>query len=144
MVKEKRPSFLFFMETISYKRRMEWIRIKLGFARMFVLDPVGRNGGLALLWKEENELEIQNYSRRHINAIVMKSKEGIPWKLIGFYGNPNNVLRNESWSLLRHLKYFSPEPWLCIRDFNEIMHQEENMSEAKQREGQMATFRLAF
>jgi hypothetical protein len=46
------------------------MRSKLGFERMFVVDYVGRSGGLALLWKEEVELEIQNYSIQHINALV--------------------------------------------------------------------------
>jgi hypothetical protein len=58
MVKEKKPSFLFLMETISRKRRMEWIKVKIGYAIMFIVDPVGRSGGLALLWKEENDLKI--------------------------------------------------------------------------------------
>ena len=78
------------------------------------MEPIGRNGGLALLWKKENELEIQNYSRRHINAIVT---------------------RNESWSLLRHLKNFCPQPWLCVRNFNEITYQGEKTGEARQRPG---------
>ena len=44
---------------------MEVVRIKLGFAKAFVVDSVGRSGGLALIWKDEGEVEIQNYSRRH-------------------------------------------------------------------------------
>jgi hypothetical protein len=62
MVKEKKPIFLFLMETISNKRRMEWIRVKLGFAGLFAVDLVGRSGGVALLWREEKKLEIKNYS----------------------------------------------------------------------------------
>jgi exonuclease III len=96
MVREKKPSFLFLIETISRKQRMEWIRVKLGFAGLFVVDPVGRSGGLALLWKEENELEIQNFSRQHINAIVTNSEVRVSWKLTCFYGNPDSVLRYES------------------------------------------------
>jgi hypothetical protein len=34
------------------------------------VDSVGRSGGLALFWKEEFCVTIQNYSRRHINAII--------------------------------------------------------------------------
>jgi hypothetical protein len=37
---------------------------------MFMVDCVGCSGNLALLWKEEVELEIQNYSIRHINAVI--------------------------------------------------------------------------
>ncbi len=47
---------------------------KTWFCWFFVVEPVGRSGGLALLWKEEKEVEIYNFSRRHINAIV---KDGV-------------------------------------------------------------------
>lgn len=50
------------------------------------MDSVGRSGGLALMWKEDCDLIIQNYSRRHTNAIVKSSAEGMEWKLTGFYG----------------------------------------------------------
>jgi exonuclease III len=143
MVKEKKPSFLFLMETISRKNKMEWIRVKFGFAGMFVIDPVGRSGGLELFWKETDELEIQNFSRRHINAIVKRSDEDRSWKLTCFYGNPDSSKRHESWALLKHLSMFLPEPWLCVGDFNEITYQEEKTGEARRREGQMASFRSA-
>jgi molybdopterin biosynthesis enzyme len=62
-VKEKRPGLLFLMETISKKQRMEWLRVKLGFnGGLFVVNPVGQSGGLALLWKADVGLEIQNYT----------------------------------------------------------------------------------
>jgi hypothetical protein len=131
------------METISHKNKLEWIRVKLDFAGMFVVDPVGRSGGLALFWKEEKELEIQNYSRRHINAIVNRSEEDGPWKLTCFYSNPDSSKRHESWALLKYLRLFAPEQWLYIGDFNEITRQEEKTGEARRREGQMASFRQA-
>ena len=44
------------------KIKMEVIWGQLGYASLFVVDPVGKSGGLALLWKEVEEIEIQNYS----------------------------------------------------------------------------------
>jgi hypothetical protein len=142
MVKEKKHSFLFLMETISNMRRMEWIRVKIGYAGVFAVDPVGRSGGVALLWKEDQDLEIQNYLRRHINAIVKRRDDGFSWKLTGFYGDPDSSKRKKSWALLKHLKSFVLEPWLCVGDFNEITHQGEKTGEARRRERHMAEFRL--
>ena len=48
--------------------KMEPIKFKMGFRNMFVVDCVGRSGGLVLFRKDDMEVEIQNYSRRHINA----------------------------------------------------------------------------
>jgi hypothetical protein len=109
MVKEKKPCFLFLMETISNKRQMEWIRVKLGFASVFAVDPMGKSGGITLLWREGKDLEIQNFSQRHSNAIMKRSDDGGDWKLTYFYSVPDSSKGKESWALLKHLKSFSPE-----------------------------------
>lgn len=57
-MKDKKPGLLFLIETISRKKQMEWLRVKLGFDGLFVVDPVGQSGGLALLWKEDIKLEV--------------------------------------------------------------------------------------
>jgi hypothetical protein len=104
MVRKKKPSFLFLRETLSKHKQLKTIRIKLGFAGLFVVDPVERCGGLALLWKKVEELEIQNYSRWHINAIVKLEEDTHPWKLIGFYGHqthPSEVNLGLSLNTLR-------------------------------------------
>lgn len=41
---------------------MQRIRSRLGFVGMITVDPIGKSGGLALLWKDDNEMVIQNYS----------------------------------------------------------------------------------
>jgi hypothetical protein len=63
MVKERRPTFVFLMETISSKQYMEVICKKIGFDRVFVVNPIGRSGGLAFLWNSESTVEVFNYSR---------------------------------------------------------------------------------
>jgi hypothetical protein len=125
------------------KVRMERIRVKLGFAGMFVVDSVGRSGRLALFWKETDELEIQNYSKRHINAIVKQDGGDYFCKLTGCYGHSNWNHRHESWALLKHLKLFAPNPWLCVGDFNKIIDQSEKNGVALRKEGQMKQFREA-
>jgi hypothetical protein len=51
-------------------------------------------------------VEIQNYSRRHINAIIKMTGNGVGWKFIGFYGHPELAKRKEAWALLRCLSHF--------------------------------------
>lgn len=127
MVEEKKPRILFLMETRLPQSRMQVIRNTLGFAGMLVVDPIGTGGGLALLWREEKKVEIQNYSLHHISAIVKLSELVIPWKLTGFYGHPDRSHREESCKLLTYLKQFQPHPWLCVGDFNEIVDQSEKV-----------------
>jgi hypothetical protein len=85
---EKHPSFMFLIETLSMKQRMGLIWIKLGYAGLFDMEPVGRSGELALLWKEECDLEIYNFSCQHINTIIKDEDGNHCWKLTGFYGHP--------------------------------------------------------
>jgi hypothetical protein len=70
LVKDKRPNLVFLMETKLPSHHMETIKVKTGYRSIFVMDNVGRRGGLALMWSEEIRVEIQNYSRRHITAKV--------------------------------------------------------------------------
>jgi hypothetical protein len=105
---------LFLIETKRNKIMMEVIRGQLGYAGLFVVDLVGKSGRLALLWREAEEIEIQNYSCHHINAIVTNMTIGVQWKLTGFYGHPDWNKRKESWDLLQQLQYYSTTAWLCI------------------------------
>jgi hypothetical protein len=83
------------METKLQRTKMTSLRVKLGFDSMFVVDSVGRSGGLALFWKEDVQLEIQNYSNRHINAVITELGQNFQWKLTGFYGHPETAHRGE-------------------------------------------------
>lgn len=69
---------VFLMETILRRNKMERIRSRLGFPNMLVVDCVGKSGGLALLWTEDVDVEVQNYSKRHINAKIC-TKPSLGW-----------------------------------------------------------------
>jgi hypothetical protein len=125
LVTETKPNFVFLMETLSKKNQLEKVRCKMGFEGLFVVDPVGRSGGLALLWKEANSLEIFNYSRSHIQAMVKDDVGNSEWVLTGVYGQPESTHQGESWTLLKYLKTLNSLPWLCADDFNEISEQTE-------------------
>ncbi|XP_059436384.1 uncharacterized protein LOC132169351 [Corylus avellana] len=103
------------------------------------VDCVGRSGGLALMWRESVRVDIQNYSRRYINAVVKLGDCLHPWKFTGFYGHPEVGRQKESWSLLKLLRSFQPEAWLCVGDFNEIAVDSENFGTIRRPLWQMAT-----
>jgi hypothetical protein len=108
------------METKMIQKQATTIRIKLCFDQCFVVDCHGKSGGLMLLWKDSSPVEIQNFSRRHINAVVRCKLDAPLWMLTGFYRHPEAAKRGEPWALLRHLSKLNSAPWLCLGDFNEI------------------------
>jgi exonuclease III len=140
LVKEKKPAMVFIMETKLLARKLESIKIKVGFTNLFGVDNVGKSGGLALLWNNEVNVEIQNYSRRHINAVVQLDGVAQAWKFTGFYGHPDTSKRRESWSLLKYLHQLSPSSWLCAGDFNEILEETEKWGGRRKALRQMRDF----
>jgi hypothetical protein len=53
MVKDKRPSILFLMETKLWSDKISFLRGKFRFDYVFLVDCVGQNGGLAMFWRVE-------------------------------------------------------------------------------------------
>ncbi|KAK3210760.1 hypothetical protein Dsin_015466 [Dipteronia sinensis] len=58
-----KPGAIFLMETKVDSKRLEYIRVKLGFAAKLVVDCVGKSGGLCLLWSNEVDISLLSYSR---------------------------------------------------------------------------------
>ena len=76
----------------------------------------------------------------YIDAIVNKGTDN-EWRLTGFYGEPETARRVEAWEKLRYLNSLSDIPWLCFRDFNEIIRQDEKVGSALRPHNQMQLFR---
>lgn len=101
---------VFLMETKLQSGRIEYLKSRLGFDCLFVVDNKGRSGGLALLCQEAFQVSILNYSRYHINVVVHSDELDFSWKFVGFYSNLEVCKRRESWALLCFLEMFSPLP----------------------------------
>lgn len=80
---------------------MELIRRLLKFNHYFVVESIGRRGDLTLFWKQEIDIQIQSYSKWHINAIFQDNYYHHFVLLTGFYGHPKTSKREYSWNLLR-------------------------------------------
>ncbi|XP_062174673.1 uncharacterized protein LOC133879886 [Alnus glutinosa] len=143
LVRNKKPHFVFLMETKMMKHKMEFLRNKLGFDSLFAVDCKGRSGGLILLWNSDVQLEIHNYSRRHINAMIQNQNKAYTWKLRCFYGHPEVGKREEGWNILRCVSQMALSPWMCVGDFNEILTNSEKSSNIVRPRSQMKAFQSA-
>jgi exonuclease III len=143
LVKQKRPAMVYLMETKLRSSKMEMIRYKLGFNNMFVVDCVGRSGGMALFWGEEVTVTVKNFSQCHINGLVSIPGMDVQWLFTGFYGHPNPSKRYEAWALLEYLARQSTTPWVCIGDFNEVVDLSEIWGARGRARSQMTAFQNA-
>ncbi|KAJ0097106.1 hypothetical protein Patl1_28744 [Pistacia atlantica] len=142
-VKTKCPDFVFLMETKCNRNKLEIIRNKIGFSCSFVVDSRRASGGIAMLWKDDKEVDLVSYTQHHISFIVNQSTANQKFILTGFYGHPEASKRSSSWNLLRELKAQTNMAWLCVGDFNEICHQYEKFGDADRPCRQMENFREA-
>lgn len=73
MVKKKSSAIIFIMETKSKQQYMETIRLKLKFENFFVVNLVGKNGDLTLLWNRDQKVKIIDFSLHHVHARIMET-----------------------------------------------------------------------
>lgn len=70
LIKTHKPDVVFLFETLVCARRIEEIRIRIGFAACFAVDCVGRSGGIGAFWREPNSCCLQTYSSNHIDFCI--------------------------------------------------------------------------
>lgn len=117
---------VFLCETKCKRDKLENIKNKIGFDFNFIVDYIGRSGGLSIFWKKDLKAELHSYSLNHVSLLVFSKSLNKNWLLTGFYRQPVVSKRRQSWNLLRLLKPAPSIPWLCMEDFNEIVSQDEN------------------
>ena len=140
-VLEEDPILVFIIETKLVVSEMEDIKSKLDRQQGLVVPSIKRGGGLALLWRSSTKVDVQTFSPHHIDAIVTEEHGNRTWRFTGFYGHPETSKREESWRLLEELSKRSDLPWICMGDFNEILHLREKVGGNLRPEGQMRSFR---
>ncbi|XP_042952137.1 uncharacterized protein LOC122289225 [Carya illinoinensis] len=143
IIKEKFPSLVFLVETKCSRSRIESVKHLTKFDYCLAVDSMGSSGGLAMMWKNNLEVQLVSFTRWHISVMIADKRHNTPWMLTGFYGHPVTSKRKLSWNLLRELKPSQGIPWLCIGDFNEILSQKEKVGGVPRPYKQMEEFREA-
>jgi hypothetical protein len=78
-----------------------------------------------MYWKTYVNLELIHYSQYHIDMIVTEGSSE-KWRLTSIYGEAQTNERQKMWDLLKFLRSESDLPWVCIGDYNEVLHVEEH------------------
>ena len=110
------------------------VEISSWFLQYLVMESLG------MFWKANCNLHIQTFSPNHIDAHILNENQQ-PWRLTGFYGYQKSSRKHESWRLLKHLQARSSLPWVCIGDFNDILHSDEKQGRLPKPFAPMSTFK---
>lgn len=140
MVRAKNPSAMFLAEIWADEARLKAVQRDLNFDNLFFVERNNKGGGLALYWSNSINLNVESYSKNHIDAIINKGA-GDAWRFIGFYGEPVTHKRHKSWDMLRQLNNRFKLPWLCSGNFNEIVKSSEKLGGSCRSHAQMQLFR---
>ena len=68
-------------------------------------------------------------------------KDGCKWRLTGVYRESHVDKKVETWRLLRNLHHQIQLPWVCLGDFNEVLHRHEHVGVLERSYAQMSGFR---
>ncbi|CAM8987641.1 unnamed protein product [Rhodiola kirilowii] len=134
------PQLVGLIETKVNNSRWERLKLQLGFRNCFMVERRGLAGGLALLWNDDVDVSILNFSTYHIDAIVKGEEE---FRATLFYGDPVVSRRVMSWELLRRLYDLHSMPWIVFGDFNEVVYSHEVKGGRGRSHWQMTNFRRA-
>lgn len=89
---------------MQLNKKNENIKRLLKFDYCFIVEKICAGGGLALLWRQEMDLQIQSFTKwRHINAVVNNLPFISECLITGFYGHSEASKKDSSWDLLRVL-----------------------------------------
>ncbi|XP_060968817.1 uncharacterized protein LOC115701983 [Cannabis sativa] len=140
LIREFKPDVLFLMETRLVKGKSLEIKRQLSFANVYEVPRVGMGGGLMLLWKERVVVSGITSTPNYISCFMKLENIPIKWHFCGFYGEPNISKRRLTWDMLEHLRIVYEGPWLVIRDFNEILSQDDKNKSGYRNETQIEDF----
>lgn len=87
LLKSQKLDFVFLSETFALGSKVEELGVKFGFSSSYVVDRVGRGGGLAILWKQYVDCSVTKSSLNHIDVYISENN-GQVWRLTCFYGFP--------------------------------------------------------
>jgi exonuclease III len=134
------PTVLCVVETQVHKVRAEGLKHTLGYNKVFAVSSSGRKGGIVIYWNDNIDMEILPYSQYHIDAII--TERGCdPWRLTCVYGEAQTHMRFKTWDMLKFIKSASHLPWMCIGDFNEVLHRSEHVGVQERSLAQIKGFR---
>ncbi|KAF8087635.1 hypothetical protein N665_0573s0008 [Sinapis alba] len=87
----------------------------LDYDKVFTVEPLGLNGGLAVFWKNSYDVEILSSDKRIIGMKV--NFHSICFFLSCVYGDPVRVRWQDVWDRLVEIGLRRNEAWLLAGDF---------------------------
>lgn len=87
-LKTHNPHVVFLIETKIDVYRMKRVRMKCGFVNGIEVGADGSRDGLCSAWKEDMVVDLQTFSKNHIDVLMYEMNGDKKCRFTGFYGAP--------------------------------------------------------
>ncbi|XP_028089827.1 uncharacterized protein LOC114290144 [Camellia sinensis] len=128
LLKSHNPSIIVLIETKVQLSSMGLFFNNLGFAASTFVDPVGKCGGIWLLWDPFKVIVLALDANPQVIYVKIKRDHFPNWILSVVYARPNPTKRDTLWENLESMEDNMSEPWLAVGDFNDFASQNEKRS----------------
>ncbi|KAL6535724.1 hypothetical protein OROHE_012568 [Orobanche hederae] len=120
LVRTHHPDIVYVLETRVGSNVAESIASNLGFTNHKLAPTDGMDGGIWMLWNEDNlDVDFVEVEDQGIHAVISRHQHE-PWLISGIYAKPRKVDKLRIFSQMRRLSAANNLPWLATGDFNEI------------------------
>lgn len=133
------PKILFLSETKNIRIYIEGLVENFGFYDVKTVEPLGKSGGLAVMWKESCKIKILQANKRIIDMEVQW--QGQIFFLSCIYGELVKSKRSKVWERITRIGVSRCGPWVMYRDFNELIDPSEKLGGADREESEGKEFR---
>lgn len=132
---------LILMETKNQEEMLHRIQRRLRFSSCIIENPIDLAGGLAVFWNDGITLTVDWQTSAFIDMICVEGEYGTPMRLTCLHAPAVYHLRQALWDNLRQISHYNTLPWVCIEDFNEIIHPWEKVGKRLADQHRMHSFR---
>ncbi|KAM6552088.1 hypothetical protein CsatB_001896 [Cannabis sativa] len=125
LVRFHNPDLLILSEVRVSAERFSSICSKLHFVDKHYVPPIGRSGGLGIFWMKGVRCTIHSSSKFLIKAEIGSDPPGVPWVLLGTYGPPHCLEKEDFWNSVGDYLLQAKTPILMFGDMNGTLQDNE-------------------
>lgn len=135
------PNLLLLGETKNKEKFVNTVRKELKFDELFCVNPIGRAGGIAVMWNKELTILNMRQSQWFIEIHFVNPDDNMQWWCIFVHASTKVGVRRDRWQELSIRKSDWGDKWLILGDFNDIVANSEKWGGRDREEWEFRTFR---
>ena len=116
---------VFLSETRKKKNYLNSVKHWIKLDNVFVVDPVGKAGSLAILWKRELQVNKVLFTSFTIELLIEDNEAKIDWWCICTYASSSVGVRREQWKVATRRSILWGKYWAIMGDLNDIISNNE-------------------